>query len=69
MMAPRRILETEEDYYHILDWKSLKLPRVARSSLSAEGVCLQVLRAPEETEPDLGRAFEGEIFVEAHSGD
>lgn len=36
MLAPRRILETEEDFYHILDWKSLKLPRVARSSLSAE---------------------------------
>ena len=36
MLAPKRILEMEEDYYHILDWKSLKLPRVARSSLSAE---------------------------------
>ena len=36
MTVPKRILETEEDYYHILDWKSLNLPRVARSSLSAE---------------------------------
>ena len=36
MLAPRRILETEEDFYHILDWKSQKLPRVARSSLAAE---------------------------------
>ena len=36
MLAPRRILETEEDHYHILDWRSQKLPRVARSSLAAE---------------------------------
>ena len=36
MLAPRRILETEEDFYHILDWRSQKLPRVARSSLAAE---------------------------------
>ena len=36
MLAPKRILETEEDSYHILDWHSQKLPRVARSSLAAE---------------------------------
>ena len=36
MLAPKRILETEEDSYHILDWRSQKLPRVARSSLAAE---------------------------------
>ena len=36
LLAPRHILETKEDVYHILDWKSSKLPRVARSSLSAE---------------------------------
>ena len=36
MLAPRKILETEEGDYHILDWKSLKLPRIARSSLAAE---------------------------------
>ena len=36
MLAPRRILETEEDFYHILDWRSQKLPRVARNSLAAE---------------------------------
>ena len=36
LLAPRHILETKEDVYHILDWRSSKLPRVARSSLSAE---------------------------------
>ena len=36
MLAPRKILETEEGDYHILDWRSLKLPRTARSSLAAE---------------------------------
>ena len=36
MMAPKKILETEEDYYQILDWRSMKLPRIARSSLAAE---------------------------------
>ena len=36
MLAPRKILETEEGDYHILDWRSLKLPRIARSSLAAE---------------------------------
>ena len=34
MLAPKKILETEEDFYHILDWRSLKLPRIARSSLA-----------------------------------
>ena len=29
LLAPcRRILETEEDFYHVLDWKSPKLPRL-----------------------------------------
>ena len=36
LLAPKQVLETQEDVYHILDWKSFKLPRVARSSLSAE---------------------------------
>ena len=36
LLAPRRVLETDEDQYHILDWKSFRLPRIARSSLSAE---------------------------------
>ena len=36
MLAPRKILETEEGDYLILDWRSLKLPRIARSSLAAE---------------------------------
>eukprot|EP00438_Fugacium_kawagutii_P009740 Skav214264 [mRNA] locus=scaffold1877:74991:79319:+ [translate_table: standard] len=36
LLAPKRVLETEEDFYHILDWRSFKLPRVARSSLAAE---------------------------------
>ena len=29
-------LEAEEGDYHVWDWRSFKLPRVARSSLSAE---------------------------------
>eukprot|EP00435_Cladocopium_sp_Y103_P030130 s3673_g7.t1 len=36
LLAPKRILETEEDVYHIIDRRSFKLPRVARSSLAAE---------------------------------
>ena len=36
LLAPKHVLETHEDVYRILDWKSFKLPRVARSSLSAE---------------------------------
>ena len=36
MLAPRRILETEEDFYQILESRSQKLPRVASSSLAAE---------------------------------
>ena len=36
LLAPKHVLETREDVYHILDWKISKLPRVARSSLSAE---------------------------------
>ena len=36
MLAPKMILETGEAPYHILDWRSCKLPRVARSSLAAE---------------------------------
>ena len=35
LLAPKGILETG-DVYHILDWRSFKLPRVARSSLAAE---------------------------------
>ena len=34
MLAPKKILETEEDFCHILDWRSLKLPRIARPSLA-----------------------------------
>ena len=36
LLAPKGILETGEDVYHILDWRSFKLSRVARSSLAAE---------------------------------
>ena len=36
LLAPKHVLETREDAYLILDWKSFKLPKVARSSLSAE---------------------------------
>ena len=48
LLAPRHILETKEDVYHILDWRSTKLPRVARSSLSAEAQAAGV--APDATE-------------------
>ena len=36
MLANNSVLESGEGPYHILDWKSFRLPRVARSSLSAE---------------------------------
>ena len=36
MLANNSVLESGEGPYHILDWKSSRLPRVARSSLSAE---------------------------------
>ena len=34
LLAPKHVLETHEDVYHSLDWKSFKLPRAASSSLS-----------------------------------
>ena len=34
-VAPKKIFE-EETSYHLIEWRSFKLPRVARSSLSAE---------------------------------
>ena len=34
-LAPKEICE-KESTYHVIDWRSFKLPRVARSSLSAE---------------------------------
>ena len=34
-LAPKEIFE-KESTYHVIDWRSFKLPRVARSSLSAE---------------------------------
>ena len=36
MLTPASAYEGAETNYHILDWKSFRLPRVARSSLSAE---------------------------------
>ena len=36
MLANSHVLESGEDAYHILDLKSFRLPRVGRSSLSAE---------------------------------
>ena len=36
MLAPEHTLQNQEDSFHLLEWRSLKLPRVARSSLSAE---------------------------------
>ena len=35
-LAIKKILETDEDVYHVWDWQGFKLPRVARSSLAAE---------------------------------
>ena len=34
-IVPKKIFE-EETSYHLIEWRSFKLPRVARSSLSAE---------------------------------
>ena len=36
MIVPERVFNGEEADYHVIDWKSAKLPRVARSSLAAE---------------------------------
>ena len=48
MLAPKMILESGEAPYHILDWRSCKLPRVARSSLAAESQA--AARAADATE-------------------
>ena len=36
MLAPEHTLVNQKDWFHLLDWRSLKPPRVARSSLAAE---------------------------------
>ena len=36
MLVPKGVFEGEEHPYHVVDWRSAKLPRIARSSLSAE---------------------------------
>eukprot|EP00435_Cladocopium_sp_Y103_P006856 s1452_g2.t1 len=36
MLVPEHTLTNTEDWFHMLEWRSLKLPRVARSSLAAE---------------------------------
>ena len=36
MLVPQATFDGEERPYHLLDWKSSKLPRIARSSLGAE---------------------------------
>ena len=36
-LSPRTVLEGTVCGYHLLDWRSFKLPRVARSTLAAEG--------------------------------
>ena len=36
MLVPEHTLTNTEDWFHLLEWRSLKLPRVARSSLAAE---------------------------------
>ena len=35
LLTPKKVFQ-EETPYHVLDWKSFKLCRVARSSLTAE---------------------------------
>ena len=35
-MVHRDVIDGKEDFYNVLDWRSWKLARVARSSLSAE---------------------------------
>ena len=36
ILVPDEALTNVESWFHVLDWRSLKLPRVARSSLAAE---------------------------------
>ena len=36
MLVPKGVFSGEEHPYHVVDWRSAKLPRIARSSLSAE---------------------------------
>lgn len=36
MLVPKGVFEGEEHPYHVVGWRSAKLPRIARSSLSAE---------------------------------
>ena len=36
VMVNKKVAEGEEGWYNVLDWRSWKLPRVARSTLSAE---------------------------------
>ena len=36
LLTHKEAFEGVETPYHVLDWKSMKLPRVARSSLAAE---------------------------------
>ena len=36
-LSPRKVLEGTVCGYHLLDWRPFKLPRVARSTLAAEG--------------------------------
>ena len=36
MLVPESMFHGKESEYHVIDWKSSKLPRVARSSLGAE---------------------------------
>ena len=38
MLVPKGVFEGEEHPYHVVDWRSAKLPRIARSSLSAEAI-------------------------------
>ena len=36
LLVPEHTLVNQEDNFHMLEWRSMKLPRVARSSLAAE---------------------------------
>ncbi|CAE7334635.1 RE2, partial [Symbiodinium microadriaticum] len=43
-LSPQTVLEGKVCGYHLLDWRSFKLPRVARSTLAAEGEAADCLR-------------------------
>ena len=64
LLAPKHVLETREDVYHILDWKSFKLPRVARSSLYLPKLSRQdVQPTPPSSPADTTNIFFNLMFL------